>query len=402
MSAKRFPFLIVLVLAAALAAGCSERAARITGNERLLRGVAGLGTTFTSDTLVTQDTYVTPATTQIKGATLLVGNQPVPNQGTFQARSLFRPITWTLPADTLAIVDSIRFRVEYDTLVNENLPPGGTFYQLYQAAAPWDTTNVQWPGPPLGTLLGQGPDALAPLTIDLGASAIGTVRAWSRDSTFAGFVLNLDAGTGVRGFRAGTGRLEIVTHPAASPGTFTTTTTRLATDLTIHSPASPASGTETELLLGGLFQSEALLKAPVAPPSPGFSIDAATFVAHITSPAFPTDELVQIQAFQVGNPWTEGGASVDSTLGLATTALATINNYRVRATGDSIVVPVPISVARQWAQDSTSNHGILIRITNSFDHPEIRLASRESATPPTLRVSTTTPPPGRFAGTILK
>lgn len=386
--------ILVLLLAAtltALVSGCSERASRITGNERLLRGIQGLGTTFTSDTLVTQDTWVTPATTQIKGATLLVGTQ-----GAFEARSLFRAVTWTLPDSATAVVDSIRFRVEFDPKVTENLPPGGTFFQLYTAGAPWDTTNVEWPGPPLGTLVGQGSDAVAPFTIDLGASAIGQVRAWARDPTFAGFVLNLDSANGVRGFLAGTGRIEFVTHTVAAPTTFTTTTTRLATDLTIHAPAPPATGTESELLLGGLFQSETLLRAPVAPPPAGFSIDAATFVTHITSAAYPADETVQIQAFRIGKAWIEGAVNADSALGLDATALTSLNAFRVRATGDSIVIPVPTLLARQWSQDSTSNHGILLRVTTSYDSPEIRLSSRESASPPVLRVSTTTPPPGRF------
>src|SRR5687767_975555 len=74
-----------LLILAALLAGCSERAARISGNERLIRGDDGLGTTGRRDTLVDRDTFVPPAGTTIRGTTLLVGQRNL-----FEARSLFR------------------------------------------------------------------------------------------------------------------------------------------------------------------------------------------------------------------------------------------------------------------------------------------------------------------------
>jgi hypothetical protein len=377
----------MLALAAPLLGGCSERASRLTGNERLLRGDQGLGTTIQSDTLVDRDTYVSPATTAVRGPTLLVGIQ-----GTYESRALFRPSTWTLP-DTLAstIIDTIRFRVEFDPRVDRYLT--GTRVLALNRAAAWDTTNVEWPGPALGPLLGTSPDGQAPFTIELGASAIGQVRAWAADPTFPGFILSIDSGTGVRGFLAGTGRIEIVYHTTlVTPTTLVTKVTRLPTDLSIQTPAAPATGSESTLLLGGLFQSEVLFRAPVAPPPAGFSINAARFVAHLLGPASP--DTVEIKAYRIRNAWTEG-VSIDSTLGLDATPLETLSAVRVVA-GDSLTIPIPISLAREWSADSTSNKGILIRVTNSSYASEIEISSRESATPPVLRVNTTSPPPGRF------
>ncbi|HYJ32026.1 MAG TPA: hypothetical protein VE326_02285 [Candidatus Binatia bacterium] len=377
---------LMLALAASLFGGCSERASRLTGNERLLRGDEGLGTTNQSDTLVDRDTYVAPRTTAVRGPTLLVGIQ-----GTYESRALFRPSTWTLP-DTLVttVIDTVRFRVEFDPRVDRYLA-GNRVLALHTAAA-WDTTNVEWPGPAPGTLLGTGPDGQAPFTIELGASAITQVRAWAADATFPGFVLSIDSGTGVRGFLAGTGRIEIVYHTTLAPTTRVTKVTRLPTDLSIQTPAAPATGSESTLLLGGLFQSEVLLRAPVAPPPAGFSINGARFVAHLLGPASP--DTVEIRAYRIRNAWTEG-ASIDSTLGLDATPLETLTGVRVVA-GDSIAIPIPISLAREWSADSTSNQGILIRVTNSFYASEIEVGSRESVTPPVLRVNTTSPPPGRF------
>jgi hypothetical protein len=136
----------------------------------------------------------------------------------------------------------------------------------------------------------------------------------------------------------------------------------------------------------------------VGQPPAGFSINGAQIVAYIdpSVPAFPTDETAEIRVYRIRNAWTEDIAAADSVLGLDTAVLATISAYRVRSAGDSIVVPIPPSVAREWSFNPASNQGVLLRVTDSFKLPEIRLRSRESARPPVLRVQTTTPPPGRF------
>ena len=59
--------------------GCSNRVERIVGNERLIRGPGGLGTTLDQGPAVDRDTYVTPGTANF-GTSLLVAMRPwVPN-----------------------------------------------------------------------------------------------------------------------------------------------------------------------------------------------------------------------------------------------------------------------------------------------------------------------------------
>src|SRR5258705_9537917 len=95
----------------------------------------------------------------------------------------------------------------------EPLPITGTPVELHQAGASWDTTTVEWPGPPLGLLLASGTDDLAPFSIELQPFGFDSLRAWSQHPDTTGFMLNLGSGSGVRGFQAGTGIFRVVyTH----------------------------------------------------------------------------------------------------------------------------------------------------------------------------------------------
>jgi hypothetical protein len=372
---------LLLAFCAALLAGCSERASRITGNERLLRGSIGLGTTYVSDTLIDQDTHLSPTLTTLRGATLIAGQT-----GSYEARSLFRTTAWSLPEST-AFVDTVRFRINYDARVNQI---GDPTLGLHLAGAAWDSVTVTWPGPPLGTLLGSSSFGPGSFTVQLGAASITQVRSWSRDPLFPGLEMSIESGSGILGFLAGTGRIEIVYHTLVDP-TLKTLITRFPTDLTVYSPDTPASGAADSLVLGGLFQSEVLLRAPVAPSPAGFSINGATFVAYVRSGAFP-DTISELRVYRVALPWTEGSPT-DS---VNSAAISILTSYNLRAPGDSIVIPIPIPVALAWSQSPATNYGILLRVTNSYFAPEILLDSRESIRPPTLRVTRTTPPPGRF------
>ena len=389
---RLLPVLLVLVVSLV---GCAEKAARITGNERLARGVEGLGTTTQGDTLVDRDTYANPTGLALRGATLLIGRE-----GAYEARSLFRVLNWNLP-DTSVHSDQIirvTFQLEFDPSVDEDLPITGTPVELHQAGASGDTATVGWPGPPLGLLLASGADDLAPFSLELQPFGFDSLRSWSQHPDTTGFVLNLGAGSGIRGFQAGTGIFRVVyTHLVSGIPKSDSLDTRLATDLTIHTPISPPAGTETTLILGGLFRTEALFHAPVPVPPKGFSINSASIVAYIESPAFPTDEEVEIRAYRVLRDWSESPVVADSAAGsLGTIPIAILPHYRVRSAGDSITIPIPVLIAREWSTNPGSNDGLLVRVTDPVRAPEIRLFSRESAKPPVLRLSTTTPPPGRF------
>ena len=123
---------VLLVLAVSLL-GCAEKAARVLGNERLARGVEGLGTTTRGDTLVDRDTYANPSAAVLRGATLLIGRE-----GPYEARSLFRVRTWNLP-DTSVHSDQIiqtTFELQFDATVDENLPLTNTPIELHQTGAP--------------------------------------------------------------------------------------------------------------------------------------------------------------------------------------------------------------------------------------------------------------------------
>ena len=74
----------------------------------------------------------------------------------------------------------------------------------------------------------------------------------------------------------------------------------------------PPLGTETALLLGGPFRAEALFHGPVPVLLQGFSINAASIVAYIESPALPTDEEVEIRAYRVLRDWDESPAGADA------------------------------------------------------------------------------------------
>ena len=388
---RLLPVLLVLVVSLL---GCAEKAARITGNERLARGVEGLGTTTRGDTLADRDTYANPSAAALRGATLLIGRETG-----YEARSLFRVLNWNLP-DTSVHPQIIRvtFQIEFDASVDEDLPITGTPVELHQAGASWDTTTVEWPGPPLGLLLASGTDDLAPFSIELQPFGFDSLRAWSQHPDTTGFMLNLGSGSGVRGFQAGTGIFRVVyTHLVSGFPKSDSLDTRLATDLTIHTPIAPPAGTETSVILGGLFRAEALFHAPVPVPPKGFSINSASIVAYIESPAFPTDEEVEIRAYRVLRDWDESSASADAAAdSLGSIPIAILPHYRVRSAGDSITIPIPILLAREWSTNPSFNDGLLVRVTDPVKAPEIRLFSRESANPPVLRLSTTTPPPGRF------
>lgn len=392
MPRSRILILVALLALAALASACSKKAERLVGNEILARGPDGFGTTTREVSPIDRDTYLATGTTD-RGTTLLAGVS-----GAFEAQTLIKIGTWVLPDtnDVTMVVDSIRLELPFDPKMS--IPDFDL--ELGLAASPWDTTTVAWPGPGMGTVLASANvlDAIGDFALEIGGGSFGLVRSWATNpASLNGFVIRRASLSGVAAFRAGAGRIRIVYHNGTS--TRLIADTPFQTDLFIHSPLTPApSGADTTLILGGLYQPVVAFHAPIDSFTPGFSINEARIVFRVRSdsPTFPDSILVTVEARRIQNPWTEGTADTTG-LGVSTTILDRVVGYQVRDVSDTLlIVPLPAALVRDWSSGALANEGIVLRIGESYRAPEIWLYSRESSQPPEFRISTTSPPPGRF------
>lgn len=391
--------LAVAVLLAGLLSGCAQRAERLVGNERLIRGAGGLGTTLRSIGPLDRDTFV-PADSADRGATLIVGLK-----GAYEARTLMTVGHWVLPDtnDTSVSIDSVFLDLQFDG----HLDVPTVTLQLWSAAAAYDSMNVAWPGPALDSPLGAADPSDASTQIGTFKIGIGNAanyaffRAWARDSTLVPALVLRSLSEGLAGFRAGTGRIRIAYHHLVSGVSKPdTTNTPLASDLYVHSPLAPApTGADTTLVFGGLYGPGLALHFPVGAFEQGFSINEARVVLRIDVPSmqlFGSHDSVNVEIRRIGDPWSEGVTDARS-LGVDAVALGFVRNFRVAAPVDSLlIVPVPTSLVRDWSANPANDNGILLRIGESFRWPELHVFSRESSRPPELWVSTTSPPPGRF------
>ncbi|MGE5174830.1 MAG: hypothetical protein ACM3JJ_00530 [Hyphomicrobiales bacterium] len=389
---------VLLALVAALA-GCSQRVERIVGAERLLRGPGGLGTTMRAYGPLDRDTYVNADTAEL-GTTLIAGLT-----GTYEARTLLRVGTWVLPDtnDTSVSIDSVFFDLPFDG----NLDVPSLNLQLWSATASFDSTNAAWPGPALGGLLGaadpSGLDQVYSYRVGLGnASNFGFFKAWAADSALVpAMVLRALNPGGIVGFRAGTGRIRIAYHHDVSGvSTPDTVNTPIAEDLFVHSPLNPTpTGSDPILRLGGLYETGLALHFPVGSFAEGFSINEARVVLRIDTGSmtlFGARDSVNVEIRRIGADWAEG-VQAGRDLVADPVNLGLVANFRVATPNDSLLIlPVPTSLVRDWSMTPANNHGILVRIEQSYRWPEIHVFSRESSRPPELWVSTTSPPPGRF------
>jgi hypothetical protein len=116
VSVRLRPLLSILLLTLALAlSGCSNNSDRVTGNERLIRGPGGLGSTLVETTVPDRDTYVTPGTANY-GSVLLVGHD-----ATFEGRAFFKFLKINLPNTTLTgfTPGNVLFDLPHVSLRNE-------------------------------------------------------------------------------------------------------------------------------------------------------------------------------------------------------------------------------------------------------------------------------------------
>jgi hypothetical protein len=120
------------------------------------------------------------------------------------------------------------------------------------------------------------------------------------------------------------------------------------------------------------------------------------FRVRSDSPTFPDSITVTIEARRIQSSWSEGAVDTAG-LNISTVTLDRVVGYQVRDVSDTLlVVPLPASLVRDWSSGVLANDGVVLRINESFRAPEIWLYSRESTRPPEFRISTTSPPPGRF------
>jgi hypothetical protein len=402
----RLATLVAAFFALILASGCSNRVERLVGNQRLIRGSGSLGTTTLENSTPDRDTYVTPGTANY-GTTLLVGKSP-----TFEARSFFRFLKFNLP-DTLISgfsPDSVVFILPQNPVLRSPLPDinvelGGTTQALV------DSGGIAWPGPAITLpLASQDFSFVGPLRLNLGP-AFNQFKGWALDPLNApAFALEATAtGRGVGAFRADaaffslyyTWTLNGVVHHDS-------TNTAVSLDLYLHTPLQPPpTGSDTRLLLGAGFEPSVAIRAPVPAVASGASVNELRFVFSVFDSIPAVDGLTvlhtatdstrvafSLDAYQITGDWPETATDL-SQIPYNTTPIASFLNVTAQP-GDSLSIPIPLSLARVWFQNPAVNYGILISVRNANVFPGVVLGSRESAKPPVLRLSTTTAPPGRF------
>jgi len=394
--------------------GCSNRVERIVGNERLIRGPGGLGTTVSVVSFLNRDSYVTSNTANF-GPALLVGQS-----GSFDALSLFKVSTWRLPVETLTGFSPIA--VHFVLPQRQILGVAGTLpVELSLTTVPWDS-SVTWPGPSLGAALGStNYDFLGALRVNLGPSGYSQIQQWAADPSLApGFALVRTSAGNVGSFQAGSAVFRIFYQYTGTDSTETDSIdTHVSLNAYIHSPLSPPqTGTETTMIFGGAYECALALRAPVPPITDGSSVNELRILLPVTGtgPAangatMPDTALLTIDIFRIRASWTEGVTDL-ATLTIDSSPVSRLALPPFLTAQDTALsIPLPRVLTREWGADSTSNEGVLIKIRDvtvrpssgvyrlaqtPAESPSFLIGSRESSRPPVLRVSTTTPPPGRF------
>jgi len=377
------------------------------GNERLIRGPGGLGTTILQNSLPDRDTYVTPGTANY-GPYLLVGRST-----TFEARSFFRFLKFNLPDTLLSgfTPDSIIFILPQAGVLrsppsNINLQFGGVSEALV------DSGTISWPGPsitlPLAT---RNYDFLRSLRLNLGP-AFNQFKGWALDPLNApAFALEGTANDGIGAFLANTAVFRVYyTWNKQGVAVHDSTTSPVSLDLYLHPPISPTpAGSEAGLRLGGGFEPSVVIRAPVPVVGAGASVNELRFVftvvdsipsvdgrtvLHNAGIKDSTRVAFSLDVYKITGDWPENATNL-SQIPHDTIPIASFLSITAEP-GDTLSIPLPVSLARVWFQAPAANDGILISVRNANVNPGVVLGSRESANPPVLRLSTTTPPPGRL------
>lgn len=396
MRPARLPRSIPAILFALLvlgAFGCSKKDGRLLGNERLLRGPNGFGTTTIDALLPDRDTYVSPGAANFS-PTLLVGND-----GVFESRAFFRVPAWSIPDTTAAgfAISSIFLEVPYDTFT-------ATPFSLvlsFASASAYDSLAA-FPGPSAVQSLGTADAGIVlPFRVPIANSTFTDIKSWAHDpASLPGLMLYTVGGTGITALRAGQARLRIgYDHIVSSASRRDTISTAIPLDFTLHTAGTPPpTGADTTLILGGKYDWRVPLHfAPVAVPS-GSTVNEATLRLRVASSdaVFDASRGVDLEVRRVRNSWLESANSL-APLGADSSTVVTTKRIAWGGAADSvIIVTLPQSLIREWTAAGGVNEGLLLTLKSNNTLPELLLRSRESSNPCELRVSITTPPPGRF------
>jgi hypothetical protein len=302
---------------------------------------------------------------------------------------------------------------------------GSISADLSLTAVPWDS-SVTWPGPALGAPLGSGDyNFIGQFRVNLGPSGFSLLQQWAADPSQApGFELVPTSSGTVGSFQAGTAVFRVFYHHTGTAATDSTVETdsidtHVSLNAYIHSPISPPqTGTETAMIFGGVHECALALRAPVPPIADGNSVNELRLVLPVTGTtpagngaAMPDTTLLRVDIFRIRASWAENVTDqVALTVDPNPVSSLSLPAFYV-AQDTALSIPLPRALTREWGADSTSNEGVLIKIRDvtvrpapdvprlaqtPAESPSFLIGSRESSRPPVLRISTTTPPPGRF------
>ena len=238
--------------------------------------------------------------------------------------------------------------------------------------------------------------------MSLPSTVLPVMEGWAAaPATFPGMVLYPSSGNGLIGLQAGNATITVVYSRDIGGGIRDTVSvaTSFPNDHYLHPPRTPApTGSDATLVLGGLFELGVQLRFPTMAVPEGSTVNEATIRLHVdpTSPTFASGQKTRLEVRRIPHAWLE--TATDTTgLNLDGVVFATSDSVAVASTADSVIsITLPRSIIREWTAAGAINEGILLTVPHAARFPEIRFGSRESSMPAELRVSITTPPPGRF------
>jgi hypothetical protein len=253
------------------------------------------------------------------------------------------------------------------------------------------------------TTLGQVDAAtVAPFRIQMSLTTYSLIQGWAADpSTLPGLVLYPTAGNDdLVSLLAGAARLRIgYSHIVSGATVVDTVNTAIPLDFYMRSPPlSPPTGSEPALVLGGQFDAAVPLHFPATAVPEGSTVNEASLRLRVdpSSPLSSRPEGVKILVRRLRSPWAE---SVTERASLDPDSLSFASRSAVVLSGpaDSVItITLPQEIIREWTRAGGVNEGLMLTVERANRAPEIILRARESGVPIELRVSTTTPPPGRF------